>query len=1190
MAMASAASIGPYEILAPLGQGGMGVVYRARHAVSERPVALKTVKLPAPRWLDSIRREIDALTRIRHPGIVRILEHGVHEGRPWYAMDLLEGESLRAYGQRLWSPYNTSRASRPLGTPQAVSATEEICTTTDRTSRPPPAMDEGSKLSRSDPDGQGENPPPAAAGELRDVLKLMRRVCATLAFLHGEGFVNCDLKPENILLVAGQPVLIDFGLTAQHPGGTGREALEARRGMSGTLPYMSPEQIRGEFVDARSDLYSVGCLLYELVVGKPPFSGAAPSVRSQHLWSSVVRPSELVGGVSPELERVILKLLEKNLSDRFGFADEVATALAELGGDVHRLTEFPPPRPYLYRPRFVGRADVLETLAARREQAAAGSGAFFLLGGESGVGKTRVAMELTRFEPAGRMRVVTSEASALSAQSAAAVGAAPLQMLRPLLRAVADQCLEGGPAMTEQLLGPRRAVLALYEPLLAQVPASDPLTPPVPLDVDASRRRLFRSLSEVLAAFAQEQPVLWVIDDLGWADELSIDFLRSLTLSYLESTALFILCTYRTEEITTSVAELARSPHVTDLRLPRLPHDAVAMMIADMLALPEKREGFVEFITRQAEGNPFFVVEHVRTAVTERVLYRDQNQTWQLEPGHGASQDYESLPLPKSLREAIDQRLRKLTPVAQQVSLAAAVLGRDLDLEVLREVVHLPEETAARAVDELLRRQILEQLEERRVRFVHDKLREVAYSQAPHERISELHARAAETLEALWKDRPDANRFWAILGHHFSVGKRPERAVQCLKRAADHARATYANGDAIRLYREAIHNVNESVVSESVFAIADASGSRPTAISELLESLADVLALAGRWSDAASAYQDALRHPSASTERVARLHRKLGKTLESRQEHQAALRCYAAAREVLGADFSPKLSEWIDLSVDELWTHYWLDRRSDMDRIVAELRPFMREHASSAQRHRFLQAQMLIGYRSYRYRLPASTVVFARAARDACEGELGLPERRAASQFDYGFSLLFHGALDVAHDELKGALESARHVGDVATETRSLTYLAIASRMRGRVDDTSMWCERADAAAAMSGMREYTTVAHANAAWVSLRQGRLEDVTRQGNLAVDSWSRLPGSFPFQWLALLPLMEADIEHGALERALAHADRSLDPGQHLLPNPFAESVLQARTLWAGQDHSGTESELRSALTRLDGTGFR
>ena len=86
--------VGPYRLFEPLGEGGMGVVYRARHATSERAVALKTVKVPSARWLESIRREIDALTRISHPGVVRIVDHGVHEGRPWYAIEFARGREL----------------------------------------------------------------------------------------------------------------------------------------------------------------------------------------------------------------------------------------------------------------------------------------------------------------------------------------------------------------------------------------------------------------------------------------------------------------------------------------------------------------------------------------------------------------------------------------------------------------------------------------------------------------------------------------------------------------------------------------------------------------------------------------------------------------------------------------------------------------------------------------------------------------------------------------------------------------------------------------------------------------------------------------------------------------------------------------------------------------------------------------
>ncbi|MGA2451400.1 MAG: protein kinase, partial [Polyangiaceae bacterium] len=573
-AMASAQAIGPYRILEPLGHGGMGVVYRARRVGSDRAVALKTVRVPAPQWLHSIRREVDALTRIRHPGVVRIVDHGVDGGLPWYAMDLLEGESLRHFGRRIWSPYKAAPSTR-LDAGELASATDEL-SFSESGEAVRPSFDEDSAVEVDASTGA----PPVAAGELRRVLQLVRRICATLGFLHGEGFVNCDLKPENVLLVDGQPVIIDFGLTAHHPGGSGREALETQRSVSGTLPYMSPEQIRGEFVDARSDLYSVGCILYELVAGRTPFVGTPRSILWQHLSAEPTRPSELVTDLPSELESLLLKLLAKSLTARFGFADEVATLLARMSSDVVRLPDFPPARPYLYRPRFVGRSDLLGRLASLRDRALTGSGAFALVGGESGAGKTRLAMELTRVQPSSQFCVVTGEASGL-AMDGAGLGAAsaPLQAVRPLLQAVADRCQQGDHDLAERLLGSSRAVLAPYEPALAHIPLAEHEDLPHPLSIDASRRRLFACLSEVLAAFAREQPVLWVLDDLGWADELSLDFLKSLSARFLSSTPVFILGTYRLEEAVDGLTSLAQQPHVMHVRLPPLAHDAVASMI-----------------------------------------------------------------------------------------------------------------------------------------------------------------------------------------------------------------------------------------------------------------------------------------------------------------------------------------------------------------------------------------------------------------------------------------------------------------------------------------------------------------------------------------------------------------------------------------------------------------------------------
>lgn len=1182
-------TIGAYRLIEPLGRGGMGIVYRARHVDSERAFALKTVSVPTPKWLDSIRREVQALTRIRHPGVVRIVDHGVHQGRPWYAMDLVEGESLRRFGQRIWSPY--SSASSFVTSTEVVSETEDLGVTTGSDTMLDGFEPHSYRVTPTD----GTMLP--AAGQLDLVLAIMRRFCAALAYLHGEGFVNGDLKPENVLLVGDQPVIIDFGLTARHPGGCGREELEAQPGMAGTLPYMSPEQIRGEFLDARSDLYSAGCMLYELVTGVQPFTGAPRVLIQQHLTVAPVPPSKLVPAIPRDLELLTLKLLEKGLSERYGYADEVAAQLAEIGHDARRLSELPPPRSYIYRPKMVGRDAVLAQLVELRERAINGSGSLVLLGGESGVGKTRLAMELTRFVPSNRMRVVTSQTSTLSVDGSPSVAPAPLHVLHSLLQAVADRCQEGGAEVSERLVGERCSVLSMYEPALAQIPWGPSSVQPMPLGADAARQRLFKYLAETLGRFSEDQPLLWVLDDLGWADELSLAFLRSLTARFLESHRVFIVCTYRTEEPSEALAALAEQSHVTHLTLSRLGEDAVRSMISDMLALRESLGGFTDFVARQAEGNPFFVGEYLRTAVAERILFRDRRLSWQLASrptgdGHerDSAHEYEAISLPRSLLALIEHRLRQLSPAARQVGLAAAVLGRETELEILREVTELSEEAAAGAVDELVRRQVLEPADPESVRFAHDKLREVTRAQALPEHLRALHARAATVLLERWRDRPDVNQKWATLGHHFAAAQLRQQAAHYLQLAAQHARRSHANYEAIRLFQEAIRQVGQILLGLE----SDAVLWNDTLLG-LKEELADVYFVTAQRDEARGEYTQVLN--SIPEERVvarARLHRKLGKTWETDHQHQKALESYGLAKEVLGENClyasAEHRDEWIGVHTDQIWVYYWLGRVEEMDAIVAKLRPVVQEHGTQLQQVRFFENQTVVNMRRDRYVVTEETLGYARLAREACRGPEGLQELPVA-QLGLGFALLFHNSLPEAVRELRTAEALVRRSGDSALHARVLAYLALAARMLRQLDETRAATEQLLEVAAVAGTRDYLGAAYAHQAWLSLQALDLKAAAAHAELALQTWRSLTTYvYPFQWIAVLPLMEVALSSDDLARAVSFVDLLLEPSQHFLAGTATDAFALARKCWQTGDGVAARRALQIALDCLRETDYR
>jgi len=1166
-AMGSTTSLGPYRVLEPLGQGGMGVVYRARHATSERAVAIKTVRVAAPRWIESLRREVDALTRIRHPGIVRIIEHGVHEGRPWYAMELLEGESLRDFIARVWSPFR--RHTMP---PKPRTMT-----------RTAPVSELGVALEGAHQDAvlrQIVGDPPVAAGSLREVLELVRRVCATLAFLHGEGFVNCDIKPENILLVRGAPVLIDFGLSTRFPAASGREAIEAQHGMSGTLLYMSPEQLRGELVDARSDLYAVGCLLYELLTGEAPFGGAPHSIREQHLSATAVPPSRLVRDVPEQLEMLVLRLLAKSPVDRLGFADDLANALVKISGSSEPLHDFPPARPYLYRPRFVGRTEAMVALTKLCSAASRGEGSLALVGGESGVGKTRLALELMGSSEAAGLRVIASESVALSIGDVVRSVPAALHAVRPFLRSVADRCQEGGAETTERLLGHRRSVLALYEPLLNEVPAVGEPNPIAVLGPVESRQRLLRYLAQTLSAFAQERPVLWVLDDLGWADDLSLAFLQSLTSEHFSETPALIVGTYRSEEPTEAITGLLANPDVVRFALPPLNIRDVTQMVADMLALPSNAGDFSAYVANAAEGNPFFVTEHVRTAVAQSLFYRDEHHTWRTRnPAHGSPSDFGALPLPQSLRELLEQRLNDLNPYAREAAVAAAVLGRESLTDLVVEVADLSADAASAAVDELIRRHIVEPVAPSNVRFAHDKLREVAYL-APPAKLQELHGRAAVALERrLGREEPTE---WATLAHHFAAAGQYERALWYFRRAGDHARSSFANADAIVLYRRALDLIENHLLG------TDGTGGLQHTLRELREALGDVLALRGHRDDARQEYDRALLSVDrGDSVTIARIHRKVGKTWEVEHRHDEAMRLYRLGTAVLSGEEPPPeadaASEWLDTCLDQLWVHYWLAESEEMERLVLALTPVAEKHGTPQQLAGLCQCQIFHRLRRDRYNISADTLALGETVLSVAGGE-GAPNRPWA-HFQRGFLRLCSGKLDEAEADLATALQLAHRAGDVVNEARAALYFAVAARMRG--DGVAVAARSAEAAtlARIAGMREYVAGVLALEAWLSLRRDDLDEVLRSSDEALSIWATYGGVFPFHHLGLVPRLEAQLRKNQIGGAIDTCRGLLREDQQRLPGSIEAPLGAAVSCWEAGDSNSARAHLDVALRALD-----
>ncbi len=342
-----------YELTDELGRGGMGVVYRARDPLLRRDVAVKMIP---PLQLSSaaverFEREAQLVAQMDHPAIVPIYDFGRHESSIFFVMPLIEGGTLR---------------SRLRG----------------------------------------------GALTLGQTLEVVAQAAEALHYSHSQGVIHGDVKPENLMISdapgALRARLMDFGLARR--GGVETAETEA---VGGTIAYMSPEQILGTDVDRRTDVYSLGVVLYECLAGEPPFVGTTASVayRIAHKRPPGLRDRGVE--VDGELERIVLGCLAKEPAERLASGDRLGAALRSYLGareSGERLAIALPAgdgTPYTAATSpLVGRRAEWRRLVDRLDAAQTGECQLVLVGGDAGTGKSRLLEELERLAQGRGVRVL----------------------------------------------------------------------------------------------------------------------------------------------------------------------------------------------------------------------------------------------------------------------------------------------------------------------------------------------------------------------------------------------------------------------------------------------------------------------------------------------------------------------------------------------------------------------------------------------------------------------------------------------------------------------------------------------------------------------------------------------------------------------------------------------------------------
>ena len=665
-----------------------------------------------------------------------------------------------------------------------------------------------------------------------ETVRIATQICGALAHAHGRAVVHRDLKPGNVWLTDdGDAKLGDFGLALA----ADRTRLTSDGMMVGTVAYMPPEQALGRTPDARSDLYALGATMYEMVTGSPPFSGDdAVTVISQHINTRPVAPIWHNPEVLKPLEALILEMLAKDPEARPAGAGVVTGRLEALDS----VTALRPPSDQavnlldrLASGVFVGRETELEALREGLDDSLSGDPQVMLVVGEPGIGKTRTSEELTTY---ARMR----GARVLWGRCYEGDGAPPFW---PWVQVVRDYVREHEPHELMADFGHGAGDIAEFVPDLRD--ALPGLQAPPTLDPEQGRFRLFDALTGFLRRATERRPLVVVLDDLHWADQPSLELLQFVARE-VGRARLSIVGTYRDVELrrqhplSETLAELSRLGTTRRVLLRGLEEADVERFIgrsANVTPPPS----LVRAVFRETEGNPFFVHEVVRLLTSEGRLDRPEGvETWSME-------------IPQGVREVIGRRLNQLSETCNSLLTIAAVLGREFEVSILRQVSGREDGEILDAVGEALGARLLLEVDGAvgDYRFSHALVRETLYEELPTPRRVALHRDAGRVLEDLFGGERGPRT--AQIAHHLFQSAQAgdaERAVRACEAAAVWARERNA-WEEVALHAERAVQVLEMM--------EDRDGRRHC---ELIVSLAEALAL-GR--DAARAVSGSWP-PSAS--------------------------------------------------------------------------------------------------------------------------------------------------------------------------------------------------------------------------------------------------------------------------------------------------------------------------------------